>query len=120
MSDLLPISSPEADYVFVSIEDSMGPGTGTYVLSAAGSGVPAVAASDILTRKWLALCGECTRLRLLHDQAVAAREEWRDRMGGVQRPREDVIHAKNRKLLLEKAMRLLEAKLKHIAAGGEL
>ena len=119
MSDsaLKPI---EPDYELVRIEDVIAPGVGNLVLASTGSGVPGVAGSDRLTRQWLALDGECIRLRLLHEQAVAKREEWRDRLAGTVHSKEDAIMLKNRKLLTEKALRLLEAKLKHIAAGGEL
>lgn len=118
MSDTLkPI---EPDYVLVEILDAVAPGVGNLVLVSTGSGVPGVAGSDHLTRQWLALDGECIRLRLLHEQAVARREEWRERLAGRVPSKEDAIMLKSRKLLVEKALRLLEAKLKHIAAGGDL
>lgn len=117
MNDPQPI---EPDYVLVEITDVIAPGVGNLVLVSTGSGVAGVAGSDHLTREWLALDGECIRLRLLHEQAVAKREAWRDRLAGRTASREDAIMLKNRKLLVEKAIRLLEAKLKHIANGGEL
>jgi hypothetical protein len=122
MSDLSlkPVPAVEPDYIFVQIEDAISPGVGTLVLSSTGSGVPAVAASLALTRDWLALDGECIRLRLLLEQAVAKREAWRDRMAGTVRDKNEAIYIKERKLLNEKALRLLEAKLKHIANGGDL
>lgn len=110
----------EEEIILVDIEDTLAPGSGRLTLKADPHLSSAVAGSDALLRKWIALCGRCIRLRLEHELAFTEKAKWQRGMNNVKLERDEALHEKNRVIMLEKALRLLDARLKDIAAGGTI